>query len=128
MRRTTNFALLAAVAACLLAVACTQKQQDPEELKRETSHATAEMKQDVKAVAEGIHDGLTSDKMVDLNQASKLQIASLPGITDAAADRIIAGRPYSSTDELVGRRIISGEEYGRIKDRLEVGKPSAAVR
>src|SRR5579871_1287946 len=98
MRRTINLALLAAVAACLLAVSCTPKQQDPEELKRETAHATSEMKQDVKAVAEGIHEGLTNDKMVNINDSSKLTLTGLPGITDAAADRIIAGRPYSSTD------------------------------
>jgi DNA uptake protein ComE-like DNA-binding protein len=129
MRPRTKLSLIAAVAACLLAVSCTQKQQDPDEIKRETAHATSQMKQDVKAVAEGIHEGLSDkDKLVDINDASKLTLTALPGITDGLADRIISGRPYASTDELVGRRIITGEEYGRIKDRVIVGKPSAAVR
>jgi competence protein ComEA len=127
MRRTSKIYFLMTLAGCLLTTACTQRQQDPEELKRETAHATAEMKQDVKAVAEGIHDGLTGDHPVDLNQASKSQISSLPGVTDERADRIIAGRPYSSTAELVSRRIISQAEYDRIKDHILVGKPSAAI-
>ena len=128
MRLTTNVCLATMVAACLLATACTRKQQDPEELKRETAHATAVMKQDAKAVAEGIHEGLTSDKPVDLNQATKDQLTSLPGVDSERADRIIAARPYGSTSELVSRRVISQAEYDRIKDRVQVGKPSAAIR
>ena len=47
---------------------------------------------------------------------------SLPGIDDAAADRIIAGRPYSSEHELLERQIVSREEYNKIADSITVTK------
>jgi DNA uptake protein ComE-like DNA-binding protein len=125
---TTKIGVISAIAGCLFAASCTQKQQDPEELKRETAQATAKMKQDAKAVVQGIQEGLTSDRPVDLNQASKAEISSLPGISDGRADQIIAGRPYATTSELVGRRILTQEEFDRVKDRVKVGKPSPAIR
>jgi DNA uptake protein ComE-like DNA-binding protein len=45
-------------------------------------------------------------------------LLSLPGMSDAGADRIIAGRPYGSASQLVGRRVISEQEYDRIKDQV----------
>ena len=62
------------------------------------------------------------DKPLNLNSASKAQLMSLPGIDDAAADRIIAGRPYSSEHELLERRIVSREEYNKIADSITVTK------
>ena len=35
-------------------------------------------------------------KLVDINSASKAELKKLPGINDAEADKIIAGRPYGS--------------------------------
>ena len=41
---------------------------------------------------------------------------------DASADRIIAGRPYTSEHELLERRIVSREEYDKIADSITVKK------
>ena len=46
----------------------------------------------------------------------------LPGMDDAAADRVIAGRPYSSEHQLLERRTISREEYTKIADSVTVTK------
>jgi DNA uptake protein ComE-like DNA-binding protein len=108
----------------LLAVltGCTQRQESPQELKEKTAQATADLKRDTKAVAEGIREGWSRDKPLDLNSASKDQLMALPGMSPAEADRVIAGRPYDSPDDLVSRRIISKTEYDRISDRVTAKK------
>ena len=50
------------------------------------------------------------------------QLMSLPGMSDAAADRIIAGRPYSSEHQLLERGIVSRDEYNKIADSITVHK------
>jgi competence protein ComEA len=103
--------------------ACNTKPSNPNQVREKTAEATAELKDDAKAVAQGIKEGWsrpTSEKPLNLNTASKAQLRSLPGITDDDADRIIAGRPYSSEHELLDRRIVSREEYRKIADSLTV--------
>ena len=104
--------------------ACT-KPQSPEQLRQQTAAATATLKEDAKAVAGGVKDGLTrpsSDKPLDLNSASRSQLQSLPGIDSATADRIVAGRPYSSEHELLDKHIVSRDEYNKMADRITVKK------
>ena len=55
---------------------------------------------------------------VDINSASRAQLKKIPGIGDAEADKIIAGRPYLSKAHLVTRNIISGAHYVQIKDQI----------
>ena len=106
--------LLAALAGC------TQQQRSPQELKEKTAEATAEAKSDAKAVAEGIREGWNrnTNKPLDLNSATKEQLLSLPGVTSAEADRVIAGRPYADPGELVKRHILPKAEYDKIADRV----------
>ena len=106
--------------------ACSSNQSsNPEQIRQKTAEATATLKDDAKAVTQGIRDGLTRpspDKPLDLNRASKAQLMSLPGIDDASADRIIAGRPYTSEHELLDRRVIARDEYNKIADSITVKK------
>jgi hypothetical protein len=103
-------------------VGCNQRQQSPQELKEKTAQATATVKNDAKAVAEGIREGWSRDKPLDLNTATKEQLLSLPGITGGESDRLIAGRPYSEPGEVVTRRILPKAEYDKISDRVTAGK------
>jgi DNA uptake protein ComE-like DNA-binding protein len=57
-------------------------------------------------------------KPVDINRATRKQLKSLPGIGNAEADKIIAGRPYGSKANLVTRNIISIGVYETIKKRI----------
>jgi len=99
---------------------CTH--QNPQDLKEKTAHATAELKRDAKAVASGVREGWGQYKTVDLNEATKEQLMTLPSLSSAEADRIIAGRPYQRPEELVSRHILSRKEYDRISDLLKVKK------
>jgi DNA uptake protein ComE-like DNA-binding protein len=56
--------------------------------------------------------------LVDINSASKAQLKKIPGVDDAKAAKIIAGRPYLSKAHLVTRNIISGAHYAQIKDLI----------
>ena len=98
--------------------ACTQQSQNAQDLREKTAETTAAMKRDAKAVASGIREGWSRDKPLDVNSATRNDLMSLPGIDDAAADRIVAGRPYNEPRELVTRRIVSKTEFDKITDRV----------
>ena len=100
-------------------VACSPN-QSPDQLRQQTAQATETLKRDTKAVAEGVREGLSSKKTIDLNKASKDDLLSLPGITAPRADRIMAERPYASTHQLVSRRVLSEQEYSQLQDRVTV--------
>lgn len=102
----------------LAALACCTQKQNSQDLKEQAAQATAEVKSDAKAVAAGIREGWSRDKPLDLNTATKDQLLSLPGLTAAEADRVIAGRPYGEPGELVTRRIMPKTKYDKIANRV----------
>jgi competence protein ComEA len=54
-------------------------------------------------------------KRVDINSASKEQLKKLPGIGDAEADKIIAGRPYLTKADLLTNKVLPDSNYEPIK-------------
>ena len=63
-------------------------------------------------------------KPVDINSASSEALKRLPGIGDAEAAKIIAGRPYGSKAWLVTQNILTADKYPAIKDLIIAKQPS----
>lgn len=64
-----------------------------------------------------------SSKPVDINTASRIELKKLPGISDAVAGRIIAGRPYASKANLVSRNIVDAAVYDGIRRSIVARQP-----
>lgn len=62
-------------------------------------------------------------KPVDINSAKKEELKKLPGIGDAEAEKIIAGRPYGSKTWLVSNKIIPEGLYMSIAGLIEARQP-----
>jgi DNA uptake protein ComE-like DNA-binding protein len=115
--------LIACLAACVAMDGCYScNKQDPEALRRKTAEATSALKSDTKAVGQGIAEGLRSKPKIDINSATESDLSKLPGISTAAASRIVRNRPYDNPDQLVTRRILTQEEYDQVSDRVTVKK------
>jgi DNA uptake protein ComE-like DNA-binding protein len=56
-----------------------------------------------------------SKDLLDINTATAAELNALPGMGDAYARRVIAGRPYTAKNQLTTRGILPAAEYERIK-------------
>ena len=65
-------------------------------------------------------------KPVDINSASKAQLAKLPGLSAADAQRVIAGRPYLTKAHLVTHKVISEAQYRGIEGQIYASQGRAA--
>jgi DNA uptake protein ComE-like DNA-binding protein len=127
--------ILTFISGLLLLCGCSQQdtaktrqeaQQATEKLKQESKVAAVEIKkgakeaaQQTKAAVEGVREGLnTPDKPVNINSASKAELQTLPGVDEETANRIIAGRPYHTRDEIGARGVVSPEEFNAIKNKI----------
>ncbi|MFZ0901063.1 MAG: hypothetical protein WB616_13390 [Candidatus Sulfotelmatobacter sp.] len=63
---------------------------NPDQIRERTAKATEKMKRDAKTVPEGVKEGMSSDKAITVNKASREHLLSLPGLTEHEVDRIIA--------------------------------------
>jgi competence protein ComEA len=114
----------AAVSLAIIALAgCTNNNaNNPDQIRQRTAEATETVRQDAKAIAEGVKEGMGSDhKAININKASREELLTLPGITDREADRIIADRPFNDAHDIVTRRIVTQSEYDQIRDRVIAG-------
>ena len=60
---------------------------------------------------------------VDLNSASKKDLAALPGIGPDYAQTIIDARPFKSKEDLLKKKVIPQATYDKIQDRVTARGP-----
>jgi len=53
---------------------------------------------------------------ISINSASKSQLMTLPGIGPSYADKIIAGRPYSTIEQLTNVKGIGDKTMEKLRD------------
>jgi DNA uptake protein ComE-like DNA-binding protein len=113
--------------------ATIEAKQDTKQLAANTKQALSSAENAVDAAADGVKQGIkshtgpaattssndssagmTATGKIDLNSASHDQLAALPGISDAKADAIIAGRPYDSARGVVAKGILTPAQFHRI--------------
>ncbi|MBI3357497.1 MAG: helix-hairpin-helix domain-containing protein [Nitrospirae bacterium] len=67
--------------------------------------------------------GVKRDKLTDVNFATPEQLQSLSGRGPLYANRIVEGRPYQRTDELVKKDVLPQVTYDRMKNQIVVKQP-----
>lgn len=65
----------------------------------------------------------SASSLLDINTATLDQLKALPGIGDAYAQKIVAGRPYARKDELVQKKIIPQSTYNKISGMIIAKHP-----
>jgi len=65
---------------------------------------------------------------VDINSATKEELMKVPGIGDATADKIIAGRPFKAKNELVSKKIVTESAYKKMSSHIIAKQAAPAAK
>lgn len=72
--------------------------------------------------------GQSRTARVDVNSADVKTLETLPGIGPTLADRIVAGRPYHSADDLAKVKGLSKSKIDAIQDKITFGTGTATTK
>lgn len=88
-----------------------------EGVKADSKASSAAVKEGAKGKATDTKTAVKG-KLIDINTATEAQLKAVPGIGDAYAAKIIAGRPYANKAQLKSRKILPENVYEQVKDLI----------
>jgi len=56
--------------------------------------------------------------LVDINSASRDELVRVPGIGEAIADHIIAGRPWKQKSDLLAKGVANKAQYAKMRSHI----------
>ncbi len=115
--------MLGLAAVSLLTFACAYAQQTDQDNSHPPNQSTYPQPTHKMSRAE---KNAGKGQVVDLNTASKKDIAALPGVGPDYAQTIIDARPFKSKEDLLKKKVIPQDTYDSIQDRLTVTEPKKA--
>lgn len=81
-------------------------------------HIASSREQQVGNQGPGTVAGESTSALIDINSASEAELDKLPRVGPVTAQKIIAGRPYSTKEELVTKKVVSSSVFEQIKDLI----------
>jgi DNA uptake protein ComE-like DNA-binding protein len=116
MNRSLLYSVALLSLTCL--AGCSPANRSPDAIRQDTAKATQTAVRDARAAAQGVVDGVKASGQVNINKSPEERIEKLPGIDAATAHRIVEGRPYEDSSDLLKRHLITKEEYDRIANQI----------
>lgn len=55
---------------------------------------------------------------ISLNDATSVELETLPLVGPTTANKIIQGRPYTTIDELISRKIVTSRVFTAIREKI----------
>jgi DNA uptake protein ComE-like DNA-binding protein len=110
-------------AALLLCASAALAAEEPKPAAKPTSATQSKSAEPAKAGAQK-----KKPKPVEINSATAAQLKTVPGISDADAQRIIVNRPYTTRSHLVTKNVLSYDAYLAVKDYLSVVPPDVKAK
>lgn len=105
-----------------VAQATEKAKEASKQLADKADQAAKDLAHKAEVVKEGVKQGWHQDtsRAVNVNSASQEELQSLPGISQEDAQKIIQGRPYTGTNDLLRKGIISKDEFQAIQSQITV--------
>jgi competence protein ComEA len=116
---------LAAVSLLTFA-ACAYAQQTDQDNSHPPNQSTYPQPTHKMSRSEKNETAAAKGQTVDLNTATKKDLAALPGVGPDYAQTIIDARPFKSKEDLLKKKVIPQDTYDSIQDRVTVTEPKKA--
>ncbi|MHB1700512.1 MAG: ComEA family DNA-binding protein [Acidobacteriaceae bacterium] len=120
MLRSATLFILSATLLCGTLLAAAADDPAPVPAPEQVAAATSQPTTTKQTISQKI---AADQSKLDINTATAAQLKALPGIGDAYAARIIAGRPYTMKTQIEKRGILPESAYSAISDKIIAHRP-----